>query len=155
MDFGGPDYNILLASPDMPSKIDINPSFASRAQALDQKYKNLMAQSRLQQTSNTEHVPQSILESIDQNAARMSKNLNISEGRSSQSRPSCHPNDTAPLGSLPQDSSINAGFLGHECGMFTQDGKVDVSITKFFVVIREVASKRGLNLRRTYESVLF
>ncbi|OBT54756.1 hypothetical protein VE04_10345 [Pseudogymnoascus sp. 24MN13] len=125
LDFGGPDYNILLASPGMPSKIDINPSFASRAQALDQKYRNLLVQSRLQQTSNTEHVPQSILESIDQNAARMSKNLNISEGRSSQSRPSCHLNDTAPLGSLPQDSSINAGFLGHECGMFTQNDKVD------------------------------
>lgn len=139
----------------MPSKIDINPSFASRAQALDQKYRNLLVQSRLQQTSNTEHVPRSILESIDQNAARMSKNLNISEGRSSQSRPSCHLNDTAPLGSLPQDSSINAGFLGHECGMFTQNDKVDVSTTNFFVAIREIASERGWNLRRTYESILF
>ncbi|ELR06590.1 hypothetical protein GMDG_08063 [Pseudogymnoascus destructans 20631-21] len=125
LDFGGPDYNILLASPGMPSKIDINPSFTSRAQALEQRYNNLLVQSRLKKTSNTEHVPQSILESINQNAARMSKNLNISEGRSGQSRHSCHSNETAPLGSLPQDSSINTGFLGHECGTFTQDDTVD------------------------------
>lgn len=83
----------------------------------------------------------------------MSKNLKISEGRSSQSRLSCHSNETAPPGSMPQDSWINAGFLGHECGMFTQNDKVEVSTTEIFVAIQEVAPERGLNLRRAYESI--
>lgn len=131
----------------MPTKIDIDPFFTSRAQSLEQRYKDLSTQPQHQKASNTEHDPQRILESIDQNAERMSKNLNISEDRCSQSGSSCHPNATAPPDPLPRDSWINAGFLEHECGMFTQNDKVDVSTTKFFVSIPEVAPEESLNLR--------
>ncbi|OBT77945.1 hypothetical protein VF21_04346 [Pseudogymnoascus sp. 05NY08] len=124
LDFAGSDYNKYLENS-------------------EQRYKSLLVQS-LQQTSNAERDSQSILESINQNATRMSKNLNISEGRSSQRKPSRHSNETAPTGSTPQDSWINAGFLGHECGMFTQNDKVDE--TNAFLdqkIVLDTTTKKG------------
>ncbi|KFY18690.1 hypothetical protein V493_08414 [Pseudogymnoascus sp. VKM F-4281 (FW-2241)] len=124
LDYNAPDYNKLLTSSGMPTEIDIDPFFMSRARSLEQRYKDLSIEPQLRQTSNTENDPQIVLESIDQNATRMSKNLKISEDRCGQRRFSCHSNETAPPGSLPQDSWINVGFLGHECGMFTHNDKV-------------------------------
>ncbi|OBT64900.1 hypothetical protein VE03_06459 [Pseudogymnoascus sp. 23342-1-I1] len=123
-DFGDTDYNTLLASPGMPAKIDIDPFFTSRAQSLEQRYKKLSAQPQIQKNSNTGHDPAIILEPIDQDAVRMFRNLNISEDCRGQSGCPCHSNATAAPGTLPQDSWINAD-LGHECGMFTQNDKIE------------------------------
>ncbi|KFY91839.1 hypothetical protein V498_05295 [Pseudogymnoascus sp. VKM F-4517 (FW-2822)] len=125
LDSGSPDYNTLLASPDIPTKIDIDPLFTSRSRSLEQRYKKLSTQPQLQLTSDTDHDTQIVLEQIDQNAARTFKNLNIPEDHCSQSGCSCYSNAIAPRGSLSLDSWINAGSLGHECGMFIQNNKVN------------------------------
>ncbi|KFY34591.1 hypothetical protein V494_06634 [Pseudogymnoascus sp. VKM F-4513 (FW-928)] len=121
VDSGGTDYNKLLASAHMPTKIDIDSFFPQRALSLEHRYKDLSIRLRPQQPSNTEHDPQRALESTDQNAARMSKNFNIFERRCSQSRFSGHSNATSALRSVPRGSWVNTDLTGHECGMFTQD----------------------------------
>ncbi|KFX89342.1 hypothetical protein V490_07086 [Pseudogymnoascus sp. VKM F-3557] len=125
LDFGSLDYDKILAAPDMPIKIDIDPLFTSRALSLEHKYKNLSIWPKLRQSANTEQNPRSILESIDQNATTMSNNLNIPEDRCSHGRLSSHSNDTAPPDTSPRKSWANAGLLGHECGMFAQSDKID------------------------------
>lgn len=127
-DFSGADYNRLPASPGMPTKIDIDPFFTTRAQSLELRYENLTIRPKFQQPPNTEN---GILESIDQNVSRMSRNFNISVDRCSESGGPCCSNATTPSSSLPRGSCINAEFIGHECGMFIQNDEVDVSTTNF------------------------
>lgn len=137
----------------MPTKIDIDPFFTSRAQSLERRYKDLAIRPKLQQTANPEQDPRSILESTDQDAVRTFKSLNISEDSCSQSGLTCHSNATAPPGSLPQDSWINAGFLGHECGLFDQNENLDVSTTKSSVATRKWPQKKASTCEREYNSV--
>ncbi|KFX99405.1 hypothetical protein O988_03884 [Pseudogymnoascus sp. VKM F-3808] len=125
LDFGSLDYDKILAAPDMPIKIDIDPLFTSRALSLEHKYKNLSIWPKLRQTTNTEQNPRSILESIDQNATTMSNNLNTPEDRCSHGKLSSHSNDTAPPDTSPRKRWVNAGLQGHECGMFAQSDKID------------------------------
>lgn len=133
----------------MPITIDIDPLFTSRALSLEHKYKNLSIWPKLRQTANTEQNPRSILESIDQNATTMSNNLNIREDRCTQGRLSSHSNDTAPPDTSPRKSWINAGLLGHECGMFAQSDKIDVSTTKLIAATGAAAKDPGSSLRET------
>jgi hypothetical protein len=79
----------------------------------------------------------------------MSNNLNIPEDRCSHGRLSSHSNDTAPLDTSPWKSWVNAGLLGHECGIFAQSDKIDVSTTKLIAAPR-AAAEEDLDLRKVH-----
>ena len=109
----------------MPTKIDIDPFFKFRSQALEQRYKDLSIQSQHQQTTDTIQNPQSIQEPIHQNAVRMSENLHFGEGRD---KLSCGSSKAILLGDELKSSRINATFLGQIYGMTSApDDMADVS----------------------------